>query len=178
MGRFLWIPAGKQIHFIKRFSSLYWEIKEMIEFIIPLNKQFHLFLVNCTKCGLITVSRIAFHICGPKSCYCWGLRDKEIEPSCGQSKYYNPLRFNVDSINILIFCINISDLWTEKYHTNPALHFQETEEKPTIHRNNACASWHYTNIKHKLCSQGHIKCPVFKGIRRGSENRSGNKRVT
>ena len=103
MGRFLWIPAGKQIHFIKRFSSLYWEIKEMIEFIIPLNKQFHLFLVNCTKCGLITVSRIAFHICGPKSCYCWGLWDKEIEPSCGQYKYYNPLRFNVDSINILIF---------------------------------------------------------------------------
>ena len=75
----------------------------MIEFIIPLNKQFHLFLVNCTKCGLITVSRIAFHICGPKSCYCWGLWDKEIEPSCGQYKYYNPLRFNVDSINILIF---------------------------------------------------------------------------
>lgn len=72
MGRFLWIPAGKQIHFIKRFSSLYLEIKEMIEFIIPLNKQFHLFLINCTKCGLITVSRIAFHICGPKSCYWCG----------------------------------------------------------------------------------------------------------
>ena len=66
MGRFLWIPAGKQIHFIKRFSSLYLEIKEMIEFIIPLNKQFHLFLINCTTCGLITVSRIAFHICGPQ----------------------------------------------------------------------------------------------------------------
>lgn len=41
----------------------------MIEFIIPANKSFHLFWVNCTKCGLIAVSRIAFHICGPRSRY-------------------------------------------------------------------------------------------------------------
>lgn len=66
------MPVEKQIHFIKRFPSLYLEVKEMIEFIVPLNKPFHLFLVNYTKCGLITVSRIAFHICGPKSYYRYG----------------------------------------------------------------------------------------------------------
>lgn len=60
----------EQIHFIKKFSCLYLEVKGMTEFIIPPNKPFCLFLVNCTKYGLITVSRIASHICGPKSYYC------------------------------------------------------------------------------------------------------------
>jgi hypothetical protein len=67
---------GKWIYFIKRFPYLYLEVKEMIEFIIPPNNSFYLFLVNCTKCGLITMSRIAFHICGPKSCSCEGLSKK------------------------------------------------------------------------------------------------------
>lgn len=60
------------MYFIKRFFFLYLEVKEMIEFIVLLNKLFCLFLVNYVKCGLIIVFRIVFYICGFKSDYCNG----------------------------------------------------------------------------------------------------------